>query len=223
MKKSNNSFTSLHTILKELIEAKSKRDNMKFTSYQLAAAVGIPRSILTKLTHPDENKRIINPKIETLLKIVSYFKSDGFDITIDAFLGLRNKSIDVPSLSLHSNKEIQKLPLFSLDNDRQQLGNIDIKLPSTNDHVQAYYLENDIPPFFKTGSIFIVNLSLNPANDTLVAIKLNGSHKIHIKKYHHKKNKTLLKSLTNEEKDILLMPTDIYHLLGVVTHINAKT
>lgn len=223
MKQLNNCSTSIHRVLKWLIEEKSKRDNVKFTGYQLANALDMPRSIITKLTHADDSKRIINPKIETLLKIVNYFKLDGFDITIDDLLGLGSRSIDVQIQPLLSNQKTQTIPLYSMNHDKQQLGSIDINLSAIESDLQAYYLEEDIQPFFKTGSIFIVDLNSKPSNDTLIAIKLGDSQKIQIKKYLTKKNKIILKSIGQDEDDINLMPTEVCNILGVVIHINAKT
>lgn len=223
MKDINNFSTSIHTVLKGLIEEKSKRDNVKFTGYQLAYALGMPRSIITKLTHSDESKRIVNPKIETLLKIVEFFKSDGFDITIDDLLGRTSRSIDIQSQPLLLNKELQTVLLYSINNAMQFLGSVDVKLPSSVNNARAFYLEEDIQPFFKIGSIFVVDLNREPSNDTLIAVRLDASEKIQIMKYHHIKNKTILKPLNNDENDIVLMPTHSYNILGVVIQINAKT
>lgn len=223
MKDINNFSTSIHIVLKKLIEEKSRRDNIKFTGYQLASALDMPRSIITKLTHPDVSKRIVNPKIETLLKIVDFFKSDGFDITIDHLLGVNNRSIDIQSQTLSLNKEIQTVSLYSINNMRQRLGSVDVKLCNTLNNVRAYYLEEDVEPFFKIGSVFIVDLNREPSNDTLIAIQFDTSDKVQIKKYYHKKNKIILKSLNNTENDIVLMPTHICNILGVVIQINVKT
>lgn len=59
------SLPFIHLTLRKLIEEKSKCDNVKFTACQLAQALSMPRSMITKLTHPDKSKRVINPRIET--------------------------------------------------------------------------------------------------------------------------------------------------------------
>lgn len=223
MKIPNNFSTSIHTVLKDLIEEKSKRDNIKFTSYQLASALSMPRSIITKLTHTDESKRICNPKIDTLIKIVEYFKEDGFNITVDDLLGIKARSVDVQSQSSMARNSLQSIFLYSLANIEQKMGIIEIKLSDAHKNVLAYYLEEDIEPFFKTGSIFIVDLDLQPSHDTLIALQLDNSKKINIKKYFVEKNKIILKSLDYKNKDIVLMPTQACKILGVIVQINAKT
>lgn len=218
----NNFSTAIHSVLKKLIEAKSNRDNIKFTSYQLANALNMPRSIITKLTHPDPSKRIINPKIETLLKIVQYFKSNGFDITIDDLLGMNSSSIDIQSQSKWTSREIQTISLYSLNDLKNRLGSIDVKLPYFVAHPLALYLEENIEPIFKIGSIFFVDQNGNPANNNLIAVKLDSSQKIQIKKYYRKKNKIILSTL-NDKNEIILLPTQVCNILGVVVQINAKT
>ena len=223
MKVPNNFSTSIHTVLKDLIEEKSRRDNVKFTSYQLASALSMPRSIITKLTHSDESKRICNPKIDTLIRIVEYFREDGFNITIDDILGIKNRSIDVQSQQISSHNEVQSILLYSLNDIEQRLGTIETKLPSTHKNLLALYSEEDIGPFFKIGSIFIVDLDLQPTHEMLIAIKLDDSEKIQLKKYYQEKNTIILKSLNYNNKDITLMPTKTCRILGVIVHVNAKT
>ena len=45
-------------------------------------------SILARLIHPDPKKRVTNPRIETLNKILEFFKSEGFTVSIDDFFGM---------------------------------------------------------------------------------------------------------------------------------------
>lgn len=223
MKPQNYFSTSIHTVLKNLIEAKSKRDNIRFTGYQLASALSMPRSIITKLTHPDESKRIFNPKIETLLKIVEYFREDGFNITIEDLLGISNRSIEVQPQRIPQNDDINTVALVSLNNTKEIIGTIEVKLPNSSKNFLALLSEENIDPFFKIGSIFIIDLDMNPVHDTLIAIKLDGSEKVQIKKYCKVKNKITLKPLNSNNNDISLMPTQTCKILGVVIHINAKT
>ena len=222
MKILNNFSTSIHTVLRNLIEEKSKRDNTRFTSYQLANALSMPRSIITKLTHTDESKRISNPKIETLIKIVDYFRKEGFNITIDDLLGIRDRPIDVHSQVL-SNNNARPILLYSLSDISQKMGTIEIKLPKTHKNLIALCSEENIDPFFKIGSIFVVDLDIQPAHDMLIAARLDSSQKVRIKKYAREKNKIILKSLNYGDKNITLMPTQLCKILGAVIHINAKT
>src|SRR3990167_10553215 len=114
--KTSNSFTtSIHLVLRNLIEQKSKRDQIKFTSAQLANALSMPRSMITKLTHLDESKRVINPRIDTLLKIVEFFRSDGFNITINDLLGITTKSIDVQNQKVFIQDFTRKIFLHSFN------------------------------------------------------------------------------------------------------------
>src|SRR6188472_954785 len=86
---------TIHLTLKNLIEEKAKRDNAKFTACQLAEALGMPRSMITKLTHYDKSKRVLNPRIDTLIKIVDFFRADGFNVTLDDLIGRRTKTINI--------------------------------------------------------------------------------------------------------------------------------
>ena len=224
MKESNNFTTSIHIALKDLIEAKSKRDKVKFTSYQLANILCMPRSIITKLTHPDQSKRINNPKVATLIKIVEFFRKDGFNITIDGLLGIsRNQQVDVRIQPSLINNIATDIPLYAFTNTRKKIGSITINLPQKINHIIALYSEDDIKPFFKAGSIFIVHLNSQPTNDVLIAIKFDTSEKIYIKKYFKLNNKIILKSLDSHEENIILMPTQSYNILGVIIQVNAKT
>lgn len=76
----------IHYSLRKLIELKSLRDGCDFTAYKLAQETNIPHSILTKLIHLDESKRVINPRVDTLRKIIRFFQNDGFNVTIDSLI-----------------------------------------------------------------------------------------------------------------------------------------
>lgn len=219
---SNNFTTSIHLVLRELIEEKSKRDQIKFTSAQLANALCMPRSMITKLTHPDESKRVINPRIDTLLKIVEFFRSDGFSITINDLLGITTKSIDVQDQKPLIQPVSRKIPLYSFDaQSNKKLGTVDIKTPNMSKNIFALYADEDIKPLFKKGSIFIIDQDQSPEDDTLVAVNLKNSSEIHIKKYHIEGNKRILKSLDPNEDKIVLIPR--FEIMGVIIQVNAKT
>jgi hypothetical protein len=219
----NNFGTSLHEVLKILIQEKSKRDKIVFTASQLAAALGMPRSMITKLTHQDKSKRVTNPRIDTLLKIVDFFKADGFQITIEDLLGIKAKTIEIDDVA--QIKHPTTISLYELDNKNKKLGtiNIELAIAAQSNNLFALQASRDIKPFFKTGSIFIIDKGLMPENDTLVAVQLDASHKIQIKKYYRIKSKTTLKSLDASEKDIVIMPTTQYKIIGIVIHANVKT
>ena len=219
----NNYSTSIHIVLKDLIEAKSIRDKTRFTGYQLASALSMPRSIITKLTHSDASKRIINPKIETLIKIVEFFREDGFDITIDDLLSVNNKPVDVQSLQSTLSNQPLTIALYSLKNAENKLGTVVITLSQSHKNIMALYSEEDMSSFFKSGSIFIIDLDMIPVHDTLIAVRLGSLGGYQIKKYICKRNKIILKSLNDKDNDITLMPTQTCKIAGVVVQVNAKT
>jgi len=212
---------SLHTVLKDLIEQKSKRDNVEFTAYQLARLLDMPRSLITSLTHRDESKRVTNPRISTLLKIVDFFRADGFDITIEDLLGLQSKSIDIKQEMAITNQSTATLTIYSLTN--KYLGEIDLNISSSSKNIFALYSDKEILPFFKAGSIFVIDKDSLPENGNLVAVILNNSDRIDIKKYFFSKSKICLQSLDEEQKDIVIMPTMQCKIIGVIIHVNAKT
>jgi hypothetical protein len=213
----------LHLTLRELIDMKSKRDGISFTVYQLAKAINMPHSILVKLIHPDPAKRVNNPRIDTLAKIVDFFKSDGFLVTIDDLL-LGHKEIDIPSQSINQKYIEKSIQTFSLDYEQKVIGVIDIKLPEEfHNNFIAFLSEEEISPFFKKGSIFIVDKNIKPENDNLIAIKMEKYRKILIKKLVIDGSKKYLFSINNRDEKILLLPTDQYLIIGVIVQVNAKT
>lgn len=224
MKISNNFTTSIHQVLRDLIEEKSKRDKIKFTSAQLANALCMPRSMITKLTHFDESKRVTNPRIDTLLKIVEFFRSDGFNITINDLLGITTKSVSVQDQKALTQNIARKITLYPFHSElNKKLGTIDIKISGYFKNIFALYTDKDIEPFFKKGSIFIVDPNQAPEDDTLVAVNFQNIGEVKIKKYHIKNNKRSLISLDSNEDKILLTPHLKCKIIGVIIQVNAKT
>ena len=178
-------------MLRELIDQKSCRDGKVFTISQLAKAINMPHSILVKLIHPDPAKRVNNPRVDTLAKIIEYFKEDGFKIKIDDFL-FNNKEVDIFSQSLEINHSEKIIQTFSLNDLSKKIGTINIKLPNFYDNLVAYVAEEEIKPFFKAGSIFIVDIKSRPENDNLVAVKMKDHNTIKIKKILINNNKLFL-------------------------------
>lgn len=213
---------TMHLALRRLIDEKSKRDNVKFTACQLAHALGMPRSIITKLTHPDKSKRVTNPRIDTLIKIIEFFKADGFNITLEELLGLETKTINIKN-QLLSRNEVANIPVYLLDKPDKKIGQVEIKVAPKHKKLVGLCARRDMKPFFKAGSIFIVDPNAKLENDILVAIKLSDSNETQIKKYYYYKNKILLKSLDEHEKDITLMPTSSIKIIGVIVQVNANT
>ncbi len=87
------STTSIYQVISELITMKTTHDGASFTNAQLANAIDVPRSSICRLLHPDTTKRVTNPTVEMLLKIVHFFREDGFDVTMDHLLGFRQSPI----------------------------------------------------------------------------------------------------------------------------------
>jgi hypothetical protein len=224
VKLTDNFKNSLHTVLRELIDKKSARDNIDFTAYQLAKEIGMPRSLITSLTHPDEVKRVTNPRISTLVKIVEYFKSDGFNITLEDLLGIQTEAIDIQNESIIATDITTSIPIYSFEYDKSKtIGTIDLELSSESKNVFGLLASAEISPLFKAGSLFIIDQDITPKSNNLIAIRLNPSDNISIKKYQQINNKIHLKSLDEDTKDIILLPTTSYEILGVVIQINAKT
>ena len=203
---------SIHLTLRALIETKSRRDNVKFTACQLAQILGIPRSIITKLTHADVNKRVTNPKLETLMKIVSFFKSDGFDVTLDSLLGITSQQLQSTTIQVYSMNNIQHC-----------IGTATLNVCASSSDMFGIQSSIDIPPCFKGGSVFVVTPTENIQVNNLVAIKNFTSNAVQIKKYHTDQQRIFLKSLDIQEPDIHLQPPVQYLILGIVSQINAKT
>ncbi len=215
----------LHTTLKKLLELKSKRDKSVFTMYQLAKALDMPHSMLVKLMHIDPKKRVINPRIDTLAKIVDFFKRDGFKITIDDLLmGLKSKVIDVQEQDLEPFLVETTIPVFSFSTIHQEkLGSINIKLTKHAKNTIALLADEDINSLFKKGSTFIIDTKTQPKNDNLVAIKVENHPRILVRKLSISTSKQVFLPLGNEIDAININTEHNYKILGVIIQINAKT
>ena len=213
----------IHITLRTLMKMKSTRDGANFTLYRLAKSLKMPHSVLLKLIHLEPAKRVNNPRIDTLHKIVEFFKLDGFNITVnDLLMGLSDKSEMTIQDQQPFNKET-KLPLYSFNAPKQnKIGEIQIKLSTQTKHLIALLSEEEIKPIFKAGSIFIVDPNATLENDSLVAVKIESNHQILIRKIHLETNKILLKTYDNSTPLLLLNP-QIHSIVGVVVQINAKT
>ncbi|MFI4956543.1 MAG: S24 family peptidase [Gammaproteobacteria bacterium] len=216
----------IHLVLKELIDRKSERDNLNFTVYQLAKLIGMPHSILIKLMHEDPSKRVNNPRIDTLTRIVDFFRRDGFNVTLNDFLTGFNSnagvSVDEQEVGISAVETI--IPAYSFDTHfEKKLGTVEVMLPSASKNVIALISDHDIKPMFKKGSIFIVDMGLLPEDDTLVAVRLDGMSNILIRKLHIVNNIRTLKSYNENEPPIKIVPTKGCRILGVVIQVNART
>lgn len=207
--------------LKKLMDGKAKRDQSPFTICQLAKALEMPHSMLVKLAHPDPQKRVINPRIDTLSRIVSFFKADGFDVTIDDLLdGMQHKT-DIVAQTLPDTTQ-RTVELYSFSKDFIKIGHSTLNLSSQSGNIIGLLSDEDIKPFFKAGSLFIIDRAMPLENEVLVAINLPQSPKTQIKRCFMKKKTIVLSDLLDEAENIILSPKMHYVLLGVVIHVNAK-
>jgi hypothetical protein len=219
-----NATATIYVVLSRLIETKSRRDRGGFTSSQLANALSVPRSLITRLIHPDPLKRVTNPKIETLLKIVDYFKSDGFAVTIDDLLGLNSRAIDVQSQKIGLLKSQMTIPLFSLNKSlEEKIGDIDINVIEKKNNLIALQSVEDIKPIFKSGSVFIVDCDALPQHNTLVAANINDSEKTLVRKYYEENKVKILKSYNPNEENIILSKNNAVTIMGVIIQVIAIT
>jgi hypothetical protein len=83
VEKSINYKNDIYFMLRELLDLKSRRDGKIFTPSQLAKSIAMPHSVIIKLLHPDPTKRVNNPRIDTLIKIIEYFKAEGIMVKND--------------------------------------------------------------------------------------------------------------------------------------------
>lgn len=221
----NANNNKIYITLKALMQMKSARDGENFTLYQLAKSLNMPHSILVRLTHSHPDKRVRNPRIDTLFKIVEFFKLDGFNITVNDLLTGFEKNSEITIQDQQSSyfpTEV-KLPLYSFNAiQTTQIGNIHIKLTTRTENAIALLSDKAINPVFKKGSIFIVDTTVNPKNDNLVAVKIKNIKNILIRKYYINKNKKLLQPYNNSKEPVILNPK-IHSIIGVIIHVSAKT
>ncbi|KAF5271611.1 hypothetical protein FQR65_LT05232 [Abscondita terminalis] len=220
----NNQFLALKEP-KTLMQIKSTRDGAKFTLYRLAKTLNMPHSVLLRLIHLEPTKRVNNPRIDTLNKIVEFFKLDGFNITVnDLLMGLNDGSElmiqDQPTISFNTETE---LPLYSFNALKlDKIGKINIKLSTPTQHLIALQSEQEIKPIFKKGSIFIVDPNAALEKDSLIAVKIENNLEILIRKLHIEFDKILLMTYDNSTAPLIFNPK-LHSILGVVVQVNAKT
>jgi transcriptional regulator with XRE-family HTH domain len=210
---------AIHSALKELIDQKSKRDHSHFSLSQLARAINMPHSILSKLTHEDPARRVSNPRIDTLSKIVDFFKRDGFDVTIDALMGKEQ----LKPIQEQPRRKIW-IPLYFLDSDlSHKFGSFEYEGPGELENLMALVTDDYIEPMFKKGSVFVVDTSIKPVEGTLVAVRLPGHDQLLLRKLFMSKGKIALKLHDNDDAPLVLMPTQQHQIIGAVIQVIAKT
>jgi hypothetical protein len=219
------STNSIQQILVELLDKKSRRDRVQFTSSKLAQALNVKRSLIQRLIHPDPLKRVTNPRIETLQKIVSFFQAEGFNLSLDDFLKLKTSTvIDVQNQKIGVVENSLTIPVYSLsDPFGEQVGVIDVKLTVKANNIIALYSDYEIKPIFQRGSIFIVDRDKDPIDDSLVAIIIDNDNRVLIRKFQSANGIRKLKSFEDNDNVIILKPSMRYQIIGVVIQINART
>lgn len=227
MEFTQNCNNKIHTTLQELIDRKSMRDGKIFTIYQLAKAINMPHSILIKLIHDNPNKRVKNPRTDTLTRIVNFFKQDGFNITIDELLtGFRSSIVvSITEQNINAFTVTKSIAVYSMSAvSESHIGMTDIKLTQDSENIIGFLSDEDIKPMFKKGSIFIVDTALKPEHDMLVAVKIHEHQsKIIIRKFCIVNHKKILTSYDNNILPFEISSESHHHIVGVVVQVNAKT
>lgn len=215
----------IHLTLRSLMEMKSARDGVSFTLYRLAKSLNMPHSVLLRLIHLEPSKRVNNPRIDTLHKIVEFFKLDGFNITInDLLMGFQDPSeiIIQNQQPIVFNSE-RKLSVYSFNATQlDKIGQIQIKLSTQAKDLIALQSDEEIKPIFKKGSIFIIDPNAKLENDSLVAVKVEKQPHILIKKILIQTKQIILLNYDNSTTPLILNP-QLHSIVGVVVQINAKT
>jgi len=213
---------SIADTLHRLIKQKSVKDGVTFTPYQLANALNIKRSILHRLMHSDPEQRVTNPRVETLLKIVKFFRKDGFNSSLDDFLGLSDR-VNVREHEISPLKNMLTLPVFSINNPTNHaLGSVTLKATSHSNALIALELQEVIPPIFEKGSVLIIDTEAQPCDNNLVAVITDESPAASILRYRVVDQQVTLEPIvTDEQHEQMLMNAD-HHILGVIIQINTK-
>lgn len=211
---------TINFVLSDLIYKKSQRDGVRFTSSKLASALDLPRSSITRLMHPDKKKRITNPAIGTLVKIVEFFKADGINISIEDFVGINKKVVDVQEQQIGLLKHSITIPVYTLNGVLyENIPEITISVDDNNKNFLAFIIKEDMKPIFKQGSVFIINTDISPEDENLIGIKLNQESPVVIRKYNKKNNKITVSFFEKKTTEIDLSTLINYNIVGVVVQV----
>lgn len=216
--------SGIHVVLKGLIARKSARDRANFTVYQLAKAIDMPNSVLVKLLHQDPAKRVNNPRLDTLIKIIDFFRADGFDVTLDSFLASSSAAdlAEIPA-RLDTGMIVRRVPLYGMAIDcGDKVGAISVSFDREVGDVIGFVSDEFIAPIFKAGSIFIVDTHAVLEDGMLVAAKLTGREKVSIARLSVESHRYILRFFDDEECSPVI-PTRGDRVIGVVVQVNAKT
>ena len=217
----NNLFEMLHL----LFDAKSTRDNDKFTIYKLAKALNMPHSMLVKLMHQDINKRVLNPRIETLNKIVTFFNQDGFDIKIDDLInGTVGDVVNISNTTLTQSKYKHTVPVYSMHKyapgilETEAPKKVKIELDYAINDIFAFESNTYIKPMFQPGSLFFIDRTAKVTANSIIAFTQIGT-KTQLKLGKTSNNLHSVCSISDENCCINMKEVI---LIGMVIHIDAK-
>lgn len=215
---------SLYGAINRLLKLKSERDGIDFNCNKLANAIGVPASVVFRLIHPDSEKRVNDPRVNTLLKIVNFFREDGFNVSFDALLGIQEHGINIADQAIEAFKNEVKLPLYSLAlGENRAIGNVDIKISAPySPSIIAFYAEDDIKPIFKRGSIFVIDKAQSLVHKNLIAIRLEDSNQVIIRRCLIENDEVFVQELDSDNKTPL-KALEGCTVLGAIIQIDAKT
>ena len=154
---------SLAEAISNLIALKSKRDNVKFTSYKLAKQIGVDRSLLQRLL----TGQIHNPRLDTIIKVIDFFVKDGFPLSLEDVIQWKSGIVSVPEQPVMEDVQVN-LSLYQMKHFGERIGNVTVSLPHHSLGRIAVLAEEDIGDFFKAGSVFIVDMMKRPEDNNMV-------------------------------------------------------
>lgn len=213
-------YGNIASAINDLIAMKSKRDNSTFTTYQLAKAININRSVIHRIM----TGQIRSPGIETLTKIIRFFVNDGFQLTLDDLLNWKNQTVDVQSMEVSLLRQLVTLPLFEMSAlAGVPMGKVNIMMHNNCPGMIAMVSKVSQEPIFKAGSIFIVHLNKEPKNENIVAVRYGSEQSVSIMRYEMKGDgKEWLVPFAFQEDAIGYCADSGYILIGTVVHIEIK-
>ena len=197
------------------MHAKQQRDGKRYSVYQLSKEIDVNRSIIQRIL----NGEVVNPRLDTLIKIANFFTKDGLLLSLDELVNLDH----ISELNEHYlTKEIKMmLPLYDMANSNESMGNITASVPASSTNTVAFLSKNKVEPIFSAGSIFIVDLVKKPKHSNLIAIKSTYDDTVSIAKYKDGKNNTPFATTIDLQKTINLNNNN--KLIGVVIKAHMNT
>ncbi len=190
----------------DLIQKKSKRDNIEYTIRSLGRDINKCHSILYRYLTEDLSQQNKYLRVEILKKIADHFKSDGFDTSLERFLN--SDKIYIEGVNTVKTCIVNNIPMYNNKNTNELIETIqtEINLKYINHNFIAFKFDEYVPPIFHGGSIWFVDCDLEPVNNSICAIEYQ--------------NKLILRKYFITKKDILLF--DLNESSGVSEKYNVK-